>query len=215
MKINYVLIDYENVKLTTIERLAGEQFRVTVFLGPHDSKLPVDLVVDMQRLGDRGSYVVLDASGHNALDFHIAYYLGALATKDPEGFFHVVSRDTGFDPLIRHLKAHGTLSARSGSIEEMPCFAKPASPPGGGNGQASVGPAPTIEHLVKIAADDLIKRKASRPRKVATLRSTVHAVCGKQLTDPVIDAVVAQLVTRGWVKVSATTVSYELPKPIE
>jgi hypothetical protein len=73
MKINYVLIDYENVKATMIERLADERFRVTVFLGPHDTKLPVELVLPMQRLGDRGSYILLEAAGHNALDFHIAY----------------------------------------------------------------------------------------------------------------------------------------------
>jgi len=212
MKINYVLIDYENVKATMIERLADERFRVTVFLGPHDTKLPVELVLPMQRLGDRGSYVVLEAAGHNALDFHIAYYLGTLATKDPEGFFHIVSRDTGFDPLIRHLKTNGILSARSGSIEELPCFVKATSPAAGGNGQENPARPPTIDDLVKIAADDLMKRKASRPRRETPLRSTIHAVCGKQLPDQLIDTVVAELVRRGWVKIAGAAVSYELPK---
>ena len=32
----------------------------------------------MQSLQDRGSYVVLDAAGRNALDLHLAYYLGVL-----------------------------------------------------------------------------------------------------------------------------------------
>ena len=54
MKINYVLIDYENVKATTIELLADERFRVTVFLGPHDTRLPLEMVVAMQRLGASG-----------------------------------------------------------------------------------------------------------------------------------------------------------------
>jgi hypothetical protein len=87
MKTNYVLVDYENVKVAHVERLSDERFRVILFLGTQDTKLPLDLVLAMQQLRDRGSYVVLDAHGRNALDFHIAYYLGALATKDPHRLF--------------------------------------------------------------------------------------------------------------------------------
>ena len=41
----------------------------------------------MQALGDRANYVEIDGSGPNALDFHIAYYIGELATADPTGSF--------------------------------------------------------------------------------------------------------------------------------
>ena len=47
----------------------------------------------------------IGGNGKNALDFYLAFYVGDLAAKDPEAGFHILSDDTGFDPLIKHLKA--------------------------------------------------------------------------------------------------------------
>ncbi|MGB4334893.1 MAG: PIN domain-containing protein [Chromatiaceae bacterium] len=220
MKTNYVLVDYENVKVAHVERLSDERFRVILFLGTQDTKLPLDLVLAMQQLRDRGSYVVLDAHGRNALDFHIAYYLGALATKDPTGFFHIVSKDTGFDPLVRHMKTQGILCARSASVDELPCFVTSEIGPGTAKEPASARPptppkaAGSLDDLVRVAADDLIKRKTSRPRKEKTLRSTLQATCGKQLPASQIEKVFQELVKRGWVTVSGASVTYNLPKSL-
>jgi hypothetical protein len=171
----------------------------------------------MQALGDRAGYILLETSGPNALDFHITYYLGSFAAADPTGFFHIISKDTGFDPLIKHLRAMRLYAARSPSIEEMPCFKeilptlvearttsskvvpKPSAP------QAS------MENLVKLAVDDLIKRKASKPRTPKTLRSTIHAKCGRELPVSEIDAVYEALVKRGYVKLNGDKVTYSLP----
>ena len=60
MRTNYVLIDFENVHVKSLELLEGDHFRVIVFLGPKNTKLPVDLVLAMQRFGDRGEYVLLE-----------------------------------------------------------------------------------------------------------------------------------------------------------
>ncbi len=220
MKTNYVLVDYENVKVAHVERLSDERFRVILFLGTQDTKLPLDLVLAMQQLRDRGSYVVLDAHGRNALDFHIAYYLGALATKDPTSFFHIVSKDTGFDPLIRHMKTQGILCARSASVGELPCFVTTEIGPGTAKESAPARPptppkaAGSLDDLVRIAAADLIKRKTARPRKEKTLRSTLQATCGKQLPASQIEKVFQELVKRGWVAVSGASVTYNLPKSL-
>ena len=217
LKTNYVLIDYENVHVTSLALLKDEHFRVRVFLGPKNSKLPVDLVLAMQELGDRAEYTVLEASGPNALDFHIAYYLGVLAAADPTGFFHIISKDTGFDPLIQHLKTRKVLSARSASIVEMPCFSQAAVSAAGSNGASGKDkPTPTVaraavDDMIKIAIGDLVKRKASRPRTPKTLRSTIHARCGKDVPAAEIDAVLKALVKRGYVKVNGAKVTYALP----
>jgi hypothetical protein len=63
LKLNYVLIDYENVQVKSLALLKGEQFRVRVFLGPNNKKLPVELVLAMQELGDRAEYIVLETPG--------------------------------------------------------------------------------------------------------------------------------------------------------
>ena len=217
MKINYVLVDYENVQVKSLALLKGEHFRVRVFLGPNNTKLPVELVLAMQELGERAEYVVLGTSGRNALDFHIAYYLGALATVEPSGFFHIISKDSGFDPLIQHLKSKKISAVRSSSIEEMPCFVTPALAKNQSNVVIPqqkpniVQSTPKLEELINLAVDDLIKRKASKPRTPKTLWSTIHARCGKDIPSSDIDAVYEALVTQGYVRVEGEKISYALP----
>ena len=75
-----------------------------VFVGASQTKIPYDLAAAMQQPGENGQYVKISGNGKNALDFHLAYYVGELATNDPEVYLHVISKDTGFDHLIKHLK---------------------------------------------------------------------------------------------------------------
>lgn len=213
MKTNYVLIDYENVQVQSLALLKGGEFQVRVFLGPNNTKLPVELVTAMQALGSRAEYIVLETSGSNALDFHIAYYLGVLAAADPAGYFHIISKDTGFDPLIQHLRKRKISIARSAAIEEVSCFNKMASTAAAPQ-EDKAKPAVVIastEELLKLAVDDLIKRKASKPGTVTTLRSTIHARCGKNMPATKIDAVYNALVKHGYVKINGAKVTYALP----
>ena len=104
MRPNIVLIDFESVQPASLAALAADHFRVKVFVGATQSKLPFDLVTATQQMGNRAEYIKIAGVGPNALDFHIAYYIGRLAAHEPEAFFHIISKDTGFDPLIQHLK---------------------------------------------------------------------------------------------------------------
>jgi hypothetical protein len=173
----------------------------------------------MQAFGERGKYIVLEAGGSNALDFHIAYYLGVLANTDPTAFFHVISKDTGFDPLLQHLKARGVSAARSASIEAMPCFSQvtpntiDSKRASGGSRPKSPAAHSSVEDRITVALEDLIKRKTARPRTSKTLRSTIHARCGKELPAADIDAVYEALVKRGYVTVDGLKVTYSLPAP--
>lgn len=37
---------------------------------------------------------------HVLIDFHIAFYLGALSREDPDGCFSIISKDSGADPTV-------------------------------------------------------------------------------------------------------------------
>jgi hypothetical protein len=209
LRTNVVLIDFENVQVKSLERLTGEHFRVLLFVGPSQTRIPTDLAMTMQNFGARAQYVKVARPGTNALDFHVVYYLGRLAAADPDGFYHLISKDTGFDSLIEHLNAQRILAARSESIEAMPCFRA-----AGGNGQAAPKPAPAeadaLGSLLKVAVEDLVKRKAARPRKLATLRNTVQACLGQNANHA--DAVIAELLRAGWVSAGSDGVTYNLPQ---
>ena len=105
MNANHVLIDFENVQPGNLGLLSEHQFKIHIFLGSNQSKIPVELAIAMQKLGGDAEYIRISGNGKNALDYHIAYYIGELATIEPKANFHIISKDTGFDPLITHLKA--------------------------------------------------------------------------------------------------------------
>lgn len=197
MRTNFVLVDYENVQPKDIGLLQGGSFKVKVFLGPKQSKVPVTLAEALQPLGSNAEYVLLETAGNNAVDFHIAYYVGVLSCEDPTAYFHIISKDRGFDPLIKHLKRRKVFVQRSTCIAEMPYF-KSALP---------VAPEAHVEAVVI----DLIRRKAAKPRTKKTLVSTIHALFKKELSEQQISELVAALCARGVVKIEGAKVSYDLP----
>lgn len=120
MRTNFVLIDSENVHPEYIEKLQHEHFRVIVFVGASLNRLNFDVVNAVQSLGSNGSYVKVSSHGPSALDFHIAYYIGKLSAAHPDAYFHIVSKDKGYDALIKHLKDQKILCSRSASVLEIP-----------------------------------------------------------------------------------------------
>jgi hypothetical protein len=196
-RTNFVLVDFENVQPKDIGLLKDGPFKVKVFLGPNQSKIPVALAASLQSLGDSAEYIILETAGNNALDFHIAYYIGALSTVEPSAFFHIISKDSGFDPLLKYLKGKKILAQRSTCIADIPYF-KPSLP---------VAPEAQVDAVVA----DLVRRKASKPRTQKTLLSTLHALFKKELSEQQLAALFAALCKRGIVKVEGTKVSYVLP----
>jgi hypothetical protein len=192
MRQNIVLIDFENVQPEALGLLAEAHFRVLLFLGANQKKLSVDTVKAVHALGERATYITISGNGSNALDFHIAYYIGALAAEDPTAYFHIISKDTGFDPLLQHLKSKKIHVGRVSTIGAIPAI------------KASNSRTPADRAQVVI---DKIS-KSSKPRSVKTLSSTVNATFAKQLTDAEIAAVIADLTERGFITIDGTTVTY-------
>jgi len=184
------------VQTKDIGLLKDGPFKVKVFLGPNQSKIPVSLAAALQSLGDSAEYIILETAGNNALDFHIAYYIGVLSAAEPNAFFHIISRDSGFDPLLKYLKEKKVFAQRSTCIADIPYF-KPVLP---------AAPDAQIEAVVA----DLIRRKASKPRTQKTLLSTLHALFKKELSEQQLAALFAALCKRGIVKVDGTKVTYVL-----
>lgn len=197
-KRNHVLIDFENVQPKNLSLLVGKGYRVHVFVGENQTKLPFDLVSAMQELGDAGRYVKIAGNGRNALDFHIAFALGELVHEDPQGYFHVISRDTGFDPLIKHLRARGFEAHREQDLAEIPPLRTPASV--------------TEGDKVGVIVRNLAGRGQSRPRKVKTLTNTIISLFKPKLEDTEIEQLIRDLQAQGYIELDGDKVSYRLPR---
>ena len=124
MDQTYILVDFENVQPPDMGLLSGDQYQLRIFRGPHQNKLDFDIAESLQPLGDRVKYIQSDRHGKNALDFHIAFYMGRLleglesngspATRNTR--FVVISHDGGFDALISHVQSLGYRATKAASI---------------------------------------------------------------------------------------------------
>lgn len=196
MRTNYVLIDLENVQPDTLAGLDAEHFRVIVFVGANQAKVSFDLVSEMQKLGAKGEYIKIAGNGSNALDFHIAYYIGKLAALDATAYFHVISKDAGFDPLIQHLKDRKVSVVRSKTIEDIPLLKTANSKP--------------LAEKTAVVIENLRQRGASKPRTVKTLVSTISSLFQKKLADEELTAILAELQIKGILIVNENRVTYKL-----
>jgi hypothetical protein len=137
-------------------------------------------------------------STHGSDPCHIAFYIGMLSNKDSTAFFHVISKDTGFDPLIAHLKALKISVLRSKAISDIPLL-KAA------NSQS-------MPEKIALIVSNLKQRGTSKPRSTKTLSSTISSLFQKQLSDNELTSILSELERRGLVSVSGTRVSYVLPE---
>ena len=200
LRPNVILIDLENVQPASLEALAADHFQVKLFVGPNQAKLSVDLVRSVQKLGTRAEYVMIAGAGKNALDFHIAYYIGRIAAEHPDTFFHIISKDKGFDPLIQHLKGNNIFCRRSASPEEIPVVKAMA--------------ATSAEERATIFLSKVSQPKATKPRTERTLRSSIAAHFQKQLTEDDVTAIVDILTKRRKLSIDNGKVTFTATTPV-
>jgi hypothetical protein len=196
MTTSYVLIDYENVQPKDVAALNAQPFKVFVFIGANQKTLPVNLVESLQPLGQSVEYIRMSGNGRNALDFHIAFYLGELAASDPQGDFRVISKDAGFDPLLAHLKARGIRAQRSAELGDIPG-------PGAATRQA-------FDERLAAVIDNLRSNDKNRPRRRKTLASAIQALFGKKLEASEVDRLITALASRGVTVAQDGKVTYGL-----
>jgi|SRR5580765_39882 len=196
MRTNYVLIDYENVQPSAMSALEQEHFKIIVFVGNNQVKISFEIASLLQKVGERASYIKISGNGSNALDFHIAYYIGQIAAREPDAYFHIISKDTGFDPLIAHLKSKKIFASRSKDINDIP-LVKAA------NSKSS-------DSRLDIVVAKLQQMGTSKPRVIKTLSSTINSLFQKSLSDDEVGVLLKDLQGKGLIDVADNKVSYTL-----
>jgi hypothetical protein len=200
VKTTYIMIDYENVMPEALAGLDREENRVIVFVGASQTKVHFQTASLLQDMGERAEYVKISGNGPNALDFHIAFYVGQISARDPDACFRIISNDAGFDPLIQHLKSRNITCRRDRRVT--------APPPGS---RVKAADAVSMEERVAAIVGDLRGRGKSRPGSLKTLTSTIHALFQKRLSEAELAALVAELQRRGLVRFEGEKPIYALP----
>lgn len=198
MPTNYVLIDFENVQPKNLEILTNHPFKIFVFVGANQTKVSYDLAEAMQNFGENAKYIKISGNGKNALDFHIAFYIGQLSLQDPDAYFHIISKDAGFDPLIKHLRTRKIHIQRERDLAEIPVL--------------RISSATDTDEKIKAIIKNLAGRGQSRPRKIKTLANTINSLFTKKLKDKELMSLINILKKRKYIVVNKENISYKLPQ---
>ena len=173
MNPKLLLVDFENVHQVDLAHL-DEHFNVIIFVGLVQKTIPIELVMSAQKLGSRVEWQRVEGNGSNALDFYIACHLGRVLEKSPTQHCIVLSKDKGFDPLLRHLNKNGLKCKRINSLLEL----EPES-------------AAAEEPNYKRVLDQLGKtEKKLRPRKRTTLSTYISFVFQNNIPQADVDRII-------------------------
>jgi hypothetical protein len=231
---SYILVDFENVQPKELSALRGGTFKVMVFVGPAQTSMTVDLAEQLHEFAPPpglSTYVRVKTRGPNALDMHIAYYIGRIAERDPAASFHIISKDRDYDSLMRHLVDQGITCRRWHSIAEIKGVTAPvaaiarapapkrlakAKPKAALPAPAAVKVAPAkappkaaVPDRVSEVVENLRKRERARPSTLSALTSTIKSLFrATPIADAEADRIAEELKRRGVIAVRNDKITY-------
>lgn len=101
----HVLVDLENNQptLDEVRALVPNLTNAWLFHSKHQSKR----LHSFEAMGARMTAVPITRPGKNSLDFHLSFYLGYIAQRNPGAKLVVVAIDNGYGPMILHARELG------------------------------------------------------------------------------------------------------------
>lgn len=195
--VNYVFVDYENVPDADLTMIGEKTVYLTLLLGVRQTKLNTELVERLMAHAASVQLVRLESPGKNALDFALTYYLGRAVQADPNAYFHLISKDTGFDPLIVHLKKrqfdvrrYDDSAALIARLEPKPPMARAQAEDDAAN------------ELLKRVVDDLRAQPKTQPKTRTKLVNYLEARFGGTASSKeVVENLIGQMERASHVKI--------------
>ena len=176
--LNHVFVDFENVHQIDVSVIGAKSVNFTLLLGAKQTKLDAGLVEKLMAHAASVQLIRLASSGKNALDLTLAYYVGRAVSADPAACIHIISKDTGFDPLVEHLRSRHIHARRHDSFATLP-FSRTAK---AATVASKAEPAGQEEPLNRVL-ERLRKNLTNRPKKKKTLLSHLKSTLGKDATE--------------------------------
>ena len=186
-----VYIDYENLPGVHIEDVEGTRF--LIFIGENQKKIPTETIVRMQPLGERVEWISISGVGRNALDFHIAYYLAKYHTNNAVTHY-ILSKDAGYDPLIKHVAKFGQRVKRIITLEEIK--------------EKPVLAAELAQKYAKVV--EILKKqdKTRRPKIRKTLASSIETLFQGQVSKEDADLLIEHLFRERFIEEKNKRIAY-------
>jgi hypothetical protein len=198
MPESVLLVDYENIGKVDLGAIPAG-VRVPFFFGASQRSVPTEFLKAALRLGERFVPIDIEGQGKNALDFHIAFYLGEYLARSPQSACVILSRDKGFDPLIKHLTKRGFAVRRANSIAEALAGVAPAA------ATVSRQPPALLDTALSVLA---AAQKSRRPRRRTGLVAYLHSHFSKKIPETELQRLIDQMIARGKLSEARGAITY-------
>lgn len=200
-----LLIDFENVQTIDVQSIPPN-YRIAIFCGANQKSASLDLTTRLQDLGTRVQWHRISGTGKNALDFHIAFHIGRVLERSEASEFIILAKDTGYDPLVKHIGSLGIPCKRVAAVCEIhgtpsAHSANPAKP-------APMTSLPASAELDRVKANLSKVQKNKRPRKRITLTKYVSTIFGNRLPKAELGTLVDAMFQRKLVSEVNNALSY-------
>jgi len=220
MAESVLLVDYENIGKIDLAAIP-DGVRVPFFFGASQRTVPTEFLKAALKLGERFVPIDIEGQGKNALDFHIAFYLGEFLARAPHTACVILSKDKGFDPLVRHLTRRGLDVRRANSMAEAlasrgvpaaaPRSGGPSGRPGGRTGTRRERPRREGSSLRDEALQLLAgTQKVRRPRKRKGLIAVLHSHFSQRVSESELQRLVDELIGAGRLSEANGAITYHL-----
>jgi hypothetical protein len=160
-----ILVDLENVKTIDFNKVPSDAF-IFIFTGENQNKIDFNMVFQAQKLGERVSWIKIKGNGKNAADFHIAFILGKYSAENPQTKYFIISRDKGFDPLIKYLLDNKIDCKRIESESEFVIKTDPNN--------KKTDPNPKIK--MRLEKMDVLRRPKTRKALIGYIKATDRSI---------------------------------------
>ena len=196
MNKHVLFIDYENVHNIDLSLIQENNLDVKIFVGTLQNKIPLEVVQTAQKFGTAVEWIQIEGNGANALDFHIAFYLGKLSQANGNLSFIILSNDKGFDPVIHHANKLKIACRRINSLLEL--SSKQELVPVQSECMTTV-----LDNLSKIA-------KNKRPRTKKTLHQHIKNLLRNKMSEQGITRIIETLFIQKKVSEQNNALKYNL-----
>jgi hypothetical protein len=178
-----ILVDFENIQRLDFDNMDISNTNLAIFVGKSQNKIPFSLVEKAQSFGERLVWIKIAGDGKNNLDFHLAFELGRLCERmDKDVELIILSKDSGYDSLIRYINELGIKTRRIANPAELSDNTKPLP----------------SSNFTKYIVNNLMKIDGQkRPRTIRTLRKHIESLLRDKAGASEIDAILEEMFIKG------------------
>lgn len=118
--IDHYLIDTENMGRDWVELLDKHENAIYhIFYTEKSPAIPIECIERMMEKQESIKFIKC-YTGANALDFQLVTQLGYMLATMPEDHYHIVSRDTGYDAVVKFWGERGIAVERVSQLQSTP-----------------------------------------------------------------------------------------------